>query len=157
FMRKGAPESVKRQSLTHGETRGCAILALTGDFCHDAALRCRFHRGFAMKKSLPLIGLAMFAGLAASAQAATAVRRLHAQEPGAGAFAAALGYDTGLSSALGDLISGNPRQATADTTPACSCRHDAQAADRQSTPPLPPGPAAAAPMAARAAMPMPAD
>ena len=106
-----------------------------------------------MKKSLPLIGLAMFAGLAASAQAATAVHRLHAQNAGAGTFAAALGYDNGLLSALGDLISGNPQQATADATPACDCRHDAQTADRQPTPPLPPGPATAAPMAGGATMP----
>lgn len=106
-----------------------------------------------MKKSLPLIGLAMFAGLAASAQAATAVHRLHAQDAGAGVFAAALGYDNGLLSALGNLISGNP-QATADAVPtSCDCRQDTQAVDRQPTPPLPPGPATAAPMAGSASMP----
>lgn len=112
-----------------------------------------------MKKSLLLIGLTMFAGLAASAQAATATHHLHAQDSGANASAdmlvAASGYDSSLLSALGDLISGNA-QTTGDTSSTCRCRHDTQAAERKpATPPLPPGPATAAPMSGTA--PIPAD
>ncbi|HET7269111.1 MAG TPA: hypothetical protein VFJ15_13485 [Oleiagrimonas sp.] len=98
-----------------------------------------------MKKSLLLIGLAMLAGLATSAQAATLTHRSHVRNAGAGALATALGLDSGLLSAIDDLLSGN-RQAVDQSARHCGCEPNAAPAHRQPGRLHPPGPATAAPM-----------